>query len=191
AHAPDATPSDVLAASPLGRPPFGRRPVVLFAACAAVEPQLEDRLRDLVNELVEHDVEARLAVPAVRPGRHLTRPCSPSQDSFRALVPDVVVTLDAGAAGALEQWAVGNRTTVRVELDPEASGIRVVPWRIGVDQGRLRGAIGPDADAATVMHLVSRLCAGPHVVAPGRRPSGPVVVAPSAGPVRRPRRLAI
>ena len=49
------------AASERGRPPFPRRPVVVFLGC---EPFRDaDWVRRLVNRLVRHDVEARIATP--------------------------------------------------------------------------------------------------------------------------------
>ena len=62
-------------ASPAGRPPFPRRPVVVFLAC---EPEVEalDWARSLVNNLVRRDVEGRLAMrrDRRRPSSHATVP---------------------------------------------------------------------------------------------------------------------
>ena len=90
-------------ASPLGRPPFPRRPVVVFLAC---EPEVEalDWARSLVNNLVRRDVEGRLAMLDIAEGLHLTQPCLPSEESIRALRPDVIVALDQAALDQVPGW---------------------------------------------------------------------------------------
>lgn len=156
-------------ASEKGRPPFPRRPVVVFLGC-------EDRgraewVRRLVNRLVRRDVEARIATADVAGGLHLTRPVRPDEASIRALAPDVVVTLDPTAARLIDGWSDGDRSTVVVEFDAELTeASRLVSWQIDRAAGRLRARIGPRIDAPAFAALVGRLCAGPHPVPPPDRP---------------------
>lgn len=170
AHDPLRPIGPLLVASERGRPPFARRPVVLFLAC---EPTgLADWARLLVNRLVRRDVEARLAMHEVAAGVHLTRPCLPAAESVRALAPDVVVALDGAAASAADQWCEGDRSTVVVGFDPDPDASEeLVSWQIGRASGRLRARIGPRVDASSFARLVSRLCAGPQPVPPGRSPA--------------------
>ena len=175
-HDPHRVGGPLEIASALGRPPFPRRPVVVFLGC---EPFRDpDWLRRLVNRLVRHEVEARLAIPPAAPtdggsppAVHLTRPCLPGADTIRALAPDVVVTLDAVAASEIDAWCEGDRSTVVVELDL-ALGVpmELVPWQIGRAQGRLRARIGRWVDGPAFAALIGRLCAGPHPVAPPEVP---------------------
>ena len=163
-------------ASELGRPPFSRRPVVVFLAC---EPFRDpDWLRRLVNRLVRHEVEARLAIPPAPAGEersasdaHLTRPCLPGEATIRALAPDVVVTLDAVAAREIDAWCSGDRSTVVVELDLTLPvPMELVPWQIGRAEGRLRARVGRWVDVPAFAGLVGRLCAGPHPMPPTEAP---------------------
>lgn len=148
-----------------GCPPFPRRPVVVFLGCEGGTDT--DWLRRLVNRLVRRDVEARIALPDVVGGLHLTRPCLPTEASVRTLSPDVVVTLDATAAAQVHGWCAGNRSTVVVEYDRELSvPMELVSWQIGRAQGRLRARIGPHVDVPAFASLVVRLCAGPHPIPP-------------------------
>jgi hypothetical protein len=171
-HDPRREPGGLEVASERGRPPFPRRPVVVLVACE-VDPDTAIWARDLVNELLGHDVEARLALPEVVAGPHLTRPCRSCAASLRALRPDVVVALDAVAGEQAPRWCRDDRSTVVVEfaahLDERTA---IVPWRIGRAAGRLRARIGPTVDAATFAGLVQRLCAGPHPIPPSDRPGG-------------------
>ncbi|MGO9875618.1 MAG: hypothetical protein ACLPVY_17680 [Acidimicrobiia bacterium] len=164
-------------ASRQGRPPFPRRPVAVFLGC---EPVVDaDWLRRLVNRLVRHDVEARIATSAPvyaggSPGAHLTRPCLAGEATIRALTPDVVVTLDAQAAANIDTWCRGDRSTVVVAFDPTLSEpMELVSWRIGQAAGRLRARIGPWVDVAAFASLVGRLCAGPHPIPPSDRTETP------------------
>src|SRR5689334_15473 len=115
AHDPHHPLGPLVAASGRGRPPFPRRPVVVFLGCEAPG---DDWLVRLVNRLVRRDVEARIAVPDVVAGLHLTRPCRAEEASIRALAPDVVVTLDDAAAARVDDWCAGDRSTVAVAFDP-------------------------------------------------------------------------
>jgi hypothetical protein len=161
-------------ASARGRPPFSRRPVVVFLACsspAAVGWAHADWLRRFVNRLVRHEVEARIATPAPVGGGaadvHLTRPCLPCEETIRALAPDVVVTLDAEAAAQVDAWCEGDRSTVVIEFDPTLpEPIELVSWQIGRAAGRLRARVGPWVDVPAFAALVVRLCAGPHPMPP-------------------------
>jgi hypothetical protein len=120
-----------------GRPPFPWRPVVVVLGTED-DLDLADHARGLVNGMIRHDVEARLAVAAVPDGLHLSGPCRPTLATLRALQPDVIVTLDPGARAVAEPAAAENRTTVLVELLPDAHGdIEVGPLTIGRTDGRL------------------------------------------------------
>jgi hypothetical protein len=162
-------------ASRQGRPPFPRRPVAVFLGCEPVADA--DWLRRLVNRLVRHDVEARIATAAPGndggpPRAHLTRPCLAGEATIRALTPDVVVTLDAEAATNIDVWSRGDRSTVVVAFDPNLSEpMELVSWQIGRAAGRLRARIGPWVDVAAFASLVNRLCAGPHPIPPDDRSS--------------------
>ncbi len=160
-------------AGPQARPPFRRRPVALFLEGA--EPLADPQaLRDLVNGLVAHEVEARLATDRPIPGPHATRICSPTESSWRALQPDIAVLGDPVAIERASAWC-DQRGTVFVALDPAlGSTIELVSWTIGQAQGRLRARIGPRVDPAELARLVNRLCAGPQPEPPVDRPGSPV-----------------
>jgi hypothetical protein len=153
-------------ASPSGRPPFPRRPVVVFLAC---EPEVEalDWARSVVNNLVRRGVEGRVALLEIAEGLHLTRPCLPSEASIRALRPDVVVALDEAALERIPVWCDTDRSTVAIELVPDVAAVEeLVSWQLGRAQGRLRARIGRQIDAPRLVALVNRLCAGPHPAPP-------------------------
>jgi hypothetical protein len=165
-------------ASPAGRPPFPRRPVVVFLAC---EPEVEalDWARSLVNNLVRRDVEGRLAMLEIAEGLHLTQPCLPSEASIRALRPDVVVALDEYALDKIPIWCDSDRSTVAIALSPDVAATEeLVSWQLGRAQGRLRARIGRQIDAPGLVSLVNRLCAGPHP-APPTDPSTPGATEPA------------
>ena len=165
-HDPWAEIGLVRPASELGRPPFPRRPVVVFAATEA-DAALSDWARRLVNRLIRRDVEGRLAFPAVEAGLHLTRPCLPTVESMRALAPDVVVTLDAGAREQAGAWCGTDRSTVIIELVDDLSIThRLVSWQIERARGRVRAQISRRVEAPSLAELVRRLCAGPQPIAP-------------------------
>ena len=178
-HDPHRPPGPLEVASEHGRPPFPRRPVVVFLGC---EPFRDpDWLRRFVNRLVRHDVEARIALPPPNAGTgsetaapsevHLTRPCLSGEATIRALAPDVVVTLDATAAAQIDAWCEGDRSTVVVELDLTlAHPMELVSWQIGRASGRRRARIGRWVEAPAFAALVGRLCAGPHPIAPSDKP---------------------
>ena len=134
-------------ASPLGRSPFPRRPVVVLLAC---EPDVEplDWARSLANNLVRRDVEGRLAMLDIAEGLHLTQPCLPSKVSIRALEPDVIVALDHEALDRIPDWCDTDRSTVAIEFVPDvAATADLVSWQLGQAQGRLRARIGRQIDA--------------------------------------------
>jgi hypothetical protein len=165
-HDPWRPPAPLDAASPLGRPPFPRRPVVAFLACEA-EVETLDWARSLVNNLVRRDVEGRLAMLDIAEGLHLTQQCTPSEESIRALSPDVVVAMDQNAFDRLSSWCVDNRSAVAIELTPDvAKTVELVSWQLGRAQGRLRARIGRRIDAPSLVSLVNRLCSGPHPAPP-------------------------
>jgi hypothetical protein len=153
-------------ASPLGRPPFPRRPLVVFLAC---EPDVEalDWARSLVNNLVRRDVEGRLAMHDVAEGLHLTQPCLPSEESIRALSPDVVVALDQAALDQAPGWCGTDRTAVAIEFTPDvAATAEPISWQLGRARGRVRARIGRRVDPPSLVSLVNRLCSGPHPLPP-------------------------
>jgi glycosyltransferase involved in cell wall biosynthesis len=179
-------------ASPLGRPPFPWRPVVVFLGFDR-DPDLADWVRALVNNLVRASTEGRIAVPEPTAGLHLTRPCAPTEASVTALRPDVLVALDDDALARGSEWLGGDRSAVVVQLTQETSDLpRIVPWRIGVARGRLRAQIGRGIKAAAFADLVRRLCAGPQPLPPsdGRRHRARPTAAPdrAAVPIATPRR---
>ena len=179
-HDPWADAGPLQVASELGRPPFPRRPVVVFAATAA-DPALAEWSRLLVNRLVRRDIEARLALPTVATGLHLTRPCTPGAESVRALDPDVVIALDTDAAAQADAWCEGNRSTTVIELiDDPSITLELVSWQVGHASGRVRARISRRVDAPALAATVRRFCAGPQPVAPSD-----VTAAASARPVVR------
>jgi hypothetical protein len=153
-------------ASPLGRPPFPRRPTVVLLAC---EPQVEalDWARSLVNNLIRRDVEGRLAMLEIAEGLHLTQPCLPSEESIRVLRPDVILALDQTALGRIPAWCDSDRRCVAVELIPDVvTTVELVSWQLGRAQGRIRARVGRRMDAPSLVSLVNRLCSGPHPAPP-------------------------
>ena len=160
-------------ASPSGVPPFRWRPVVLFLA-GEDDPARAALAQHHAEALLDHDVEARLAVHAAPPGPARTRPCLPVEASVRALVPDCIVALDPLARDRAHQWSRGVRHTVVIDLDPDLAGDRyeLIPWTIGLAQGRRRARVGADLTPATFAALVNRLCSGPQPEAPSD-PSDP------------------
>ena len=165
-HDPRTPLGPLLDASERGRPPFPRRPVVVFAA-TETDPALADWARRMVNRLVRREVEGRLAVPAVEHGLHLTRPCLSGAESIRALAPDVIVTLDGGAAAQAASWCHADRSTFVIELidDPTITH-RLVSWQIARARGRVRAQISRRVGAPSLAMLVRRLCAGPQPMPP-------------------------
>ena len=164
-HDPHAPVGPLRDASELGRPPFPRRPVVVFLACERGADS--DWVRRLTNRLVRSDIEARIALPDEVPGVHRTRPCLPTEATIRALAPDIVVTLDDTAAARVDAWCAGNRSAVVVAFDADLrEPMELVSWQIGRDQGRLRARIGPHVDVVAFAALAIRLCAGPQPIPP-------------------------
>ncbi len=167
AHRPASPGADIEAetAGPRSRPPFRWRPVVLFLAVEATGA-IVDAARGLANDLIELDVEARLATGAPASGPHLTQPCAPTEASMRALRPDVVVALDPSALEDAARWC-DDRGTVFVTIEgADTDTIELVSWRIGTAQGRRRAHIGLGVAAADLAALVNRLCAGPPPMPP-------------------------
>jgi len=158
-------------ASERGRPPFPRRPLVVFLG---VETPADEWLGRFVNRLVRRDVEARIAAPEIAAGLHLTRPCRPEEASIRALAPDIVVTMDAAAAACVDDWCADDRATVVVAWDPDLRDpMELVSWQIGRASGRRRARIGPRVESPAFASLVGRLCAGPQPMPPVDR-GGPL-----------------
>src|SRR5207248_433523 len=116
----------------------------------------------------------RIAALGVWTGRSLTRPVRPGEASFRALAPDIVVTMDAAAAARVDDWCAGDRATVVVAWDPDLRDpMELVSWQIGRASGRLRARIGPRVESPAFASLVGRLCAGPQPMPPVDR-GGPL-----------------
>jgi glycosyltransferase involved in cell wall biosynthesis len=154
------------AGSERGRSPFPRRPLVLFLGLDAA-PVREGWARRAVNRLTRREVEARLATPTGDAGgMHLTRPCTPSEESVHALDPDVIITLDEDAARAAPGWC-RSRSTVIVSYEASAtSAVELVPWIIGRALGRLRARVGPSVQPVELDSLVHRLSFGPQPAPP-------------------------
>jgi hypothetical protein len=168
AHDPWQRYQDIATATVLGRPPFPSRPVVLVVV-GDPDEGLDDWARRLVNDLVRNDVEARLASPAPTRGLHLTHPVLPDETGFRALRPDVVVTVDDAARTKFASWAGGGRSTLQIDVrSVSGSDPEVVSWRLGADHGPLRARIGRRVDPAALARCVNRLLAGPFPVPPLR-----------------------
>jgi hypothetical protein len=165
AHDPEVSTDPVEDAVPEGRSPFPRRPIVLFVA---LEPDVGQAVwaRNLVNDLLAHDTEARLATVSNPGGRHLTRPCRPSRETVRALQPDVVIALDDTAAEQVPSWCDRRSTAVIHHTGERTLSTELVSWRIGEGTGRLRALIGGAVDAPTLTALCSRLCGMPPPVPP-------------------------
>ena len=142
-------------ASPLGRPPTGRR-LVLFLGLET-DPYLADWVRRLVNDLLDVDVEGRIAVPKPTAGLHLTKPCAPTEQSIRALAPEVMVALD-DAAMELSAASLDRRRCHLVRLTP-GTGADVVAEspRVGRWRRRIEASFGRGIDAASMADLVDRL----------------------------------
>ena len=130
-------------ASVLGRPPDLDRPVVLFLGFDE-DPYLADWVRSAVNALVRRDIEGRIAVPTPTEGLHLTQPCSPTVESVVALVPDVVVILDAEASERIAAWLDPGSRGAFIELTEDTTrDIELVSAPGAPAGGRLRGSDRP------------------------------------------------
>ncbi len=153
-------------ASELGRSPFPRRPIVVFVGTEE-DAKLADWARRLVNRCIRRDVEARLALPIIAGGLHLTCPLLSCEASMRTLSPDAVVALDPEASALAQHWCRDERSTVVIELDRELwAGAELVSWQIGRSSGRVRARISRRIDATAFSALVRRLCAGPQPAPP-------------------------
>jgi hypothetical protein len=163
------------AATPEGRPPFRRRPVVAIVAHRS-DLDLADWARALANGLVRNEVEARLLLPAAAEGMYLTTPCLPRRESMVALAPDVVLALDEAAEEKASEWCADDRSTIFVEYtDDLTHDIELLSWRLGGASGRRRARVGQRARPRDLAAVVDRLCAGP-------QPLPPVVDRTSAEP---------
>jgi hypothetical protein len=172
-HDPWRPQTALAVASVEGRPPFRWRPVVLLLGLEA-DLDLAETARGMANGLLARDVEARLAAPALPEGLYLTNPCLPVVETVEALAPDVVIALDPAALGVASSWCGTNRSATVVELTQDITyGIRLVSWRVGVAEGRLRARIGRAVDLTELARLVNRLCSGPQPVPPLRSASSP------------------
>jgi hypothetical protein len=166
-HDPSIPEAETTPATPDGRSPFPVRPVVLFVGSGATP--FDDRFRRVVNDLLAVDVEARLAVPTVPRGSHLTRPCSPDLASFRALVPDIVVPIDPGATELAGEWGTATSTSVIVVEMMEGAETELSSWRRNSASSPVRARVGLDVDVKRFATLVNRLSAGPRPLVSGSR----------------------
>ena len=148
-----------------GRSPFPRAPLVLFVG---LEPESGRAIwaRDLVNRLLDHGIEARLATVSEPDPPHLTRPCRPEAETVHALGPDVIVTLDDSALAIAPSWCDRRSTVVVHHTGERTLATELVSWRLGVASGRVRAFIGSAVDAPTLAALCSRLCSGPFPAPP-------------------------
>ncbi len=164
-HDPRATPAEILPAGPAARSPFPVRPVVLFVQGAA--GPVDERVHALVDAALAVDVEARMALPALPPGSHMTRPCAPVHASSAALDPDIVVPLDDAGRRSLDEWsALGGPPPIRIELDDDVAGFEVLSWRRGATTAPVRARVGPDVALEAFAQLVNRLSSGPRPLRP-------------------------
>ena len=186
-HDPGTSVMPVANAVPEGRSPFSRRPLVVFLA---LEPDSGRAVwaRNLVDQLLENETEARLATAAVVEGRHLTRPCRPVHETLRALQPDVVITLDDTAETRVSAWCDRRSTAVIRHTGERTLSIELVSWRIGDAAGRLRALIGGAVDAPALAELCSRLCAMPPPIPPDVSVDDTPVAPPSRVRIERVRR---
>jgi hypothetical protein len=143
-------------ASPLGRP-LVPRPIALFLGLED-DPYLADWVRGLVNNLLARDVEGRIAVPSPTAGRHLTRPCTPTEQSVAALAPEVIVALDDGAVEQSAAW-LRRRVFGLVRLTPDTNAEVTVEsvwvgWRRHLE-ARIGRGVEPGS-MADVVQLLGR-----------------------------------
>jgi len=153
-------------ARPEGRPPFPRRPVVLFIGNEGHADRVAWATA-MCNALVPLDVEARIATPTAPPGPQLTVPCAPTARTIQALRPEVVVALDESAGRLASGALLAVPRGVGVIFDPTTFDVTMLPAS-RVPPGRLRAVVGPSVDVATLRELLVRLSAGPHVLVPVR-----------------------
>jgi hypothetical protein len=166
-HDPAAVDRQLLVASPLGRSPFPRRPLVVFLGVDPAEAT-SARAHDLTDALIGLDVEARLALPWFPEGPHLTRPCTPELRSLEVLRPDVLVVLDELAAERAEAWSGRHRATTIVTVDPAVpTPVEIRPWASTPTGRPHRARVHPEVPAPELAALVRRLVAGPQPGAPG------------------------
>lgn len=172
-HRRRVEPADDHPADQEARSPFPWRPVVLFLALGT-EPLARERVESvdrLLDELLDVDVEPRLAGRGTVPAPRRHRPCAPTAATVAALAPEVIVALDADALEQAPGWCT-RRGTVLVDMtrssrDGEVDGdVELVSWQIGRQPTRLRARVGPAVTAATLARLVNRLAAGPQPVPP-------------------------
>jgi hypothetical protein len=187
AHDPERPLPSLRPASALGRSPFPWRPSVVFVALSPSQPDLIRWLGGLVNELLGHDVEARLAVaePVADQigGVNLTRPCLASAASLLALGPDVIAPIDDAALSAVAEWTGGDADRVLMQ-DRGAAGVELGASPRPLGAARWAGRFGTDVTAADLAAAVRRLCGLPRRLRPD--PDEPPSALPP--PVRRTRR---
>jgi hypothetical protein len=106
---------------------------------------------------MRHDVEGRIAVPEPTAGRHLTKPCAPTEESVGALAPEVIVALDDAAAERSVAW-LGRRRFGLVRLTPDTTAaVTLESTRIGWWRRRVEARIGRGIDPGSMTDLVHRL----------------------------------
>lgn len=180
-HDPTAPVGSSGPAGPEARPPFPCRSVAVLLSGDA-DPAALSWAAGVADELIGLGVEARVAVHDGTVPTTRTRPCLPTPELIEQLRPDVVIALDPTAARWAEVWSEPVRSTALATWDPDGSGTTLVPWRLGVAQGRLRARLGPSSVAHEVAEVVARLAAGP---VPGPPVDAPLPVAVDVAPPRR------
>ncbi len=176
-HRHRVEPAEDLPAGDEARSPFPWRPVVLFLATGTgpIAPDRLEQVELLVDDLLDVDVEPRLATHGPVAGRRRQRPCAPNAATVAALAPDVIVALDESALAQAPAWCT-RRGTVLVdmtrplpddEVDRELDeDIELISWQIGRHPTRLRARVRPTIGAAALAQLVNRLAAGPQPAPP-------------------------
>src|SRR5690606_9689979 len=171
AHDPTAVEPGLEPASPFGRSPFPRRPVVVLLGVETPADRLE-WARRTANALLAEGVEARLAVRRFPTGDHLTRPCLAGPESLATLRPNAVIPLDDEAAGVVDDWCEWRATAV-IDLTPAGAG---PAWSVdpASRRGRHRARVSLDVAVPDLAGVVHRLAAGPQVLPPVTTAATPV-----------------
>ena len=156
------------------RPPFAQRPLVLFIG-SAPDDDVDDLCRAWVNDLIRRGVEARLAVPEPPQGMYLAPPCVPSEQTLRALVPDVVVALDDGALSNALRWC--DPTPIFTQFSHDTvDGVVTGQWVAA--SATVRAKIGRTATVTDIAETVIRLSSGPYATTAAPDPGASRIFAP-------------
>ena len=153
-------------ADPCGRPLFSRRPVVLLACHGDDRSQLAAGLA-LLGELVDHEVEARLAVagtPALALEPTTLGPCALSPTTVASLQPDVTVAYDSRLARQVEGWMTQRRSVLIEVTAGIGDAIERVAAAERIGRPRLAARMGASVEVPALVAFVNRLCGGPQPV---------------------------